>query len=53
MTPVHNAHLLIPKALWQKAKAIARTRQCSVTEVVIDALTRYFAARKDSKPKTP
>ncbi|MFH1834232.1 MAG: hypothetical protein ABH877_04335 [bacterium] len=36
--PSHNTHMLIPKGIWEKAKARADKAGSTITEIVVEAL---------------
>lgn len=46
---VHNAHMLIPKNLWDETKRIAILEGMSVTDVVCQALAALIEKRKEEQ----
>jgi hypothetical protein len=46
---MHNAHMLIPKPLWDEAKRIAKTEQTHMTKLVCEGLRLVLASRNNKK----
>ena len=45
----HNAHMLIPKKLWNKAKRIANAEDKHMTQIVCEGLRLVLASRTNTK----
>ena len=49
MSKTHNAHMLIPKALWTKAGKLAKAEDKNMTELVCEGLKLLLATRNKDK----
>ena len=49
MSKTHNAHMLIPKALWTKAGKLAKAEDKNMTELVCEGLKLLLASRNKEK----
>jgi hypothetical protein len=49
MSVMHNAHMLIPKTLWNKARKIAKAEQTHMTKLVCEGIRLVVASRNTEK----
>jgi hypothetical protein len=49
MSKTHNAHMLIKKEIWAKAKKLAKSENKTMTELVCEGLSLLIATRNKEK----
>ena len=46
---VHNAHMMIPRMLWEKARKLAEKERTNVTALVCEGLELLIESRKEKR----